>query len=1321
MRLKKKWKKGGKFYSEYPFLDPKCWQTLTRDSLRQAFVPVLPQVCLLIDYLHELGLVHCDLRFDNFMINGNPDNPRVVLTDMDFLCHADSMPNAKVFGTPEYIAPEILANEKVVIQSDSYSLGIALRLFTTHLKNNLTSDQKVEGIAIDQVEALSDSLTQGDLLHRPRLLIRALYQHELVTEFAYSQLLKSLLFMQLLTRFRTAPRSALNDTTMLMKFIQEENRIFGIHKDLSESLAAAHSKDRLRAFGVFKILLDKAAIERHVDYWYLSMNDKDLEEAYRSLEELKDSHRASVRTGNNAKSLRRTLEQAQTWKEDGKYERAFVFLKTTWDDFTSEQQEDLSSHAGFVYKELAYLASALNRIEESCSYYEKALALEDPNSGSYLELANRFADALYSKVDKDGAKRLVEKALMIAQTYTRDRSVLLLERTRAALLVLDGEYSAAATRLKELTAESLSSGFPDVAVLTSYSLGVLEWRRGEFRAAEKHMTSSIELAELHGMESETVFPLSMLSFLLNENGEYKQAEKIARRAIRNAVTPDSQRGLPFIFTSIVFSTTRTAKYKKAQHWLHRYLFRSQGNPDPNHLFGYYSMLGSLQLHEGSVDSAIETFYKALELDLEIVRHTYQSKLLHNLGLAMAYRGMSAECFQHASDARRILEGLSDPASVAELDLVELLNGHYNIEEQTYEIWANVLQTLVQQDCSYYASLCFIHLVITFDACEGYRALKLISPFMQVIENSTAPLFVAVKRMVKSLHGVKNASAIDIVVLKDVLHTLSRAGYLHATMVVARRIGKEYRQRNKLRLSRKFLMHSLQMAESLGNRLAVESLRRELNEFAAAEVHTQQLIDSIHGISQLWEQDSTYRQSLRQLVRFAVEQTGAERGVLLLRKAETSELYIASSYNVDNDSLQDIKDFSTSIPQNALGDSTPVLIEDAMRDQQTKGYRSVILHNIQSVACIPVTANDQILGTLYLDHHSIPALFGSDDLTYIKSIANFVAVVLKTLRENRSLSAANERLRDRLTGLGAEQTFVTEDPTMLKLFDKLPLVARGNISILISGESGTGKEILCDLIHKLSLRADRPLVKLNCAAISDDLIDSELFGIESKVATGVEQREGKFEAADGGTLFMDEVGDMSRRMQAKVLRALENQQFNRVGGRLPIHTDIRFIYATNRDLDAMVKKRIFRKDLLYRINAVSITIPQLRDRPGDIPLLVEHFQKLFRHTGPPPRFSMTAMTQLVDYDWPGNVRELRNFVEHSCMLYGGQEVTAKMLPKHMTLPNSGRSCSAAHVEKKQIQQALENSDWVQSRAAKLLGLPLSTFRRRVKKYRIIRSS
>jgi len=353
----------------------------------------------------------------------------------------------------------------------------------------------------------------------------------------------------------------------------------------------------------------------------------------------------------------------------------------------------------------------------------------------------------------------------------------------------------------------------------------------------------------------------------------------------------------------------------------------------------------------------------------------------------------------------------------------------------------------------------------------------------------------------------------------------------------------------------------------------------------------------------------------------------------------------------------------------------------------------------------------------------------DYLTKPCHIRELEAIINKAY-EKRQLRQENLILQSRLTYKEKAPDIVVKSHKMIDIMSVVRKVAASNAFVLVTGESGTGKEIVANTVHNFSPRCNGPFIDISCAAIQETLLESELFGYESGAFTGARQRKlGLLELAHGGTLFLDEIGEMSLTLQAKLLRVLETQMFFRVGGTKKVSVDVRFVAATNRDLDQYVAEGKFRSDLLFRINNFMIHLPPLRERPEDIPSLAEHF--LARTSGGRAmRISGDAMEQLNNYYWPGNVRELRNVIERAVILSSSDVITAEDLPlelraRHMPLIEDdememGVNGSLDELRRKQILTVLEQTGWHQGRASEILGISPSTLYRQLKSYGLTRS-
>src|SRR3990170_1479274 len=332
--------------------------------------------------------------------------------------------------------------------------------------------------------------------------------------------------------------------------------------------------------------------------------------------------------------------------------------------------------------------------------------------------------------------------------------------------------------------------------------------------------------------------------------------------------------------------------------------------------------------------------------------------------------------------------------------------------------------------------------------------------------------------------------------------------------------------------------------------------------------------------------------------------------------------------------------------------------------------------------------------------------------------------IEQVRERHRLLTENRELREALQGRHRIEGIIGESGQMLEVVSLVRRVAPSEASVLIRGESGTGKELIAKAIHFASPRAAGPLIRINCAALPETLLESELFGHEKGAFTGaLATRKGRFELADGGTLFLDEIGDLPLHLQVKLLRVLQEREFERVGSSRPVAVNVRLLAATHRDLEALVRAGRFRDDLYYRINVVSISLPPLRERREDIPLLLDHFVEKFSRRNGKRIGGLTrdAREALLRYDYPGNVRELENLVERAVILTRDEVIGLEDLPlgvKEREGETSGETSLTVLVEgleRRMIREALARADGVQTRAAEILGISERVLRYKLKKY------
>jgi Nif-specific regulatory protein len=402
--------------------------------------------------------------------------------------------------------------------------------------------------------------------------------------------------------------------------------------------------------------------------------------------------------------------------------------------------------------------------------------------------------------------------------------------------------------------------------------------------------------------------------------------------------------------------------------------------------------------------------------------------------------------------------------------------------------------------------------------------------------------------------------------------------------------------------------------------------------------------------------------------------------------------------------------SQTILNRVLEERLAVLTSDVQSDETYRDADSLLQRRVHSVLAVPLEGQDKVLGVLYLEASSAGARFDSDLLQLVTTLGNITALAIENARHLERLGGENRRLHEELN---IHHSMIGESKAMHEVYGFVSRVAGRDSTVLISGESGTGKELVARAVHMNSGRSDKPFVAINCAAITETLLESELFGHERGAFTGaVSQKKGKLEVAEGGTVFLDEIGELAVPMQAKLLRVLQEREFERVGGTRPIKLDVRLIAATNRDLKEASRNGAFRPDLYYRLNVVSLHMPALRERREDIPMLAAYFaaqyaEKVKRRVA---GISPEARTCLMRYEWPGNVRELENAIERAVVLGSTELILPDDLPESILEETaaSGEPVSALHdgireAKKVLIERAIEQANGNYTEAAKILGV------------------
>ena len=494
--------------------------------------------------------------------------------------------------------------------------------------------------------------------------------------------------------------------------------------------------------------------------------------------------------------------------------------------------------------------------------------------------------------------------------------------------------------------------------------------------------------------------------------------------------------------------------------------------------------------------------------------------------------------------------------------------------------------------------------------------------------------------------------------------------------------------------------------------------------------------AINEISQQMNAPYPLEEKMRKVLEILHEKMGMARGTLALLSSEGERLSIEIAHGLDDDAIKRGRYcIGEGITGKVVEAGEPIAVpnigEEPLFLNRTRARGRDLKRSKIAFLCAPIKIDQQTIGALSVDRLFEGDVSLDEDLKFLTTISSIIAQTVATYRiqeqEQEKLQSENIELKRELAKKFHPGNIIGESKRMNDVYAAIEMVSRTRSTVLLRGETGTGKELVAHAIHYASLRSKGPFVKISCAALPETLLESELFGYEKGAFTGATtSKPGRFEMADGGTLFLDEIGDIPASIQIKLLRVLQEKEFERVGGTKTIRADVRLIAATNRDLEKVIHEKQFREDLYYRLNVVPIFLPALRERQEDIPLLVSHFlEKANMENGKKVKdVSDPAMDYLMSYAWPGNIRELENAIERAVILCKTDTLEQELFP----IPGQKGHPAAIHVksimpvsaakeedlsgrlpdaverlERKMIQSALQKTGGNQRKAAKILGV------------------
>ncbi|HTE50748.1 MAG TPA: sigma 54-interacting transcriptional regulator [Kofleriaceae bacterium] len=539
-----------------------------------------------------------------------------------------------------------------------------------------------------------------------------------------------------------------------------------------------------------------------------------------------------------------------------------------------------------------------------------------------------------------------------------------------------------------------------------------------------------------------------------------------------------------------------------------------------------------------------------------------------------------------------------------------------------------------------------------------------------------------------------------------VYTIATASRRHEVSINGKR-----RKKHRLSHDDKIIIGAIEMRFSLMDEAP------PIEDEAAETVADLDAYQKLYDFSARLLQKHDLGELLHALMDAVVEITGADKGFLILMEGDNVDVKVARNLKRENiaDALSQLSD---SIIAKVIETHRPVVISDAMNDDEFSSSQSIIKLRLTSVICVPLLERGKLIGLIYVGNDSVVDLFQIETMQVLTVFSAQASLIISNAMLLDELKVDNQQLSRRLEDLHFGEIVGTSRP-MQEVFRKVEKVATTDISVLITGETGTGKELIAHEIHRRSPRRDRPFVTINCGAIPENLLESELFGhVKGSFTGAVANKAGKFQAADGGTLFLDEIGEMPLNLQVKILRAIQERVVVRVGDTRPEQVDIRILAATNRELEEEIRHARFREDLYYRLNVVNLHLPPLRERGDDIPVVARYLLSRYgkEYESRVKGFSPNAAVAIRKHDWPGNIREMENRIKKAIVLAEGNLIgpedlglSADTLPAILSL-----AAAKEKFQRDYINEVLTLNNGNRTKTARDLGVDPRTIFRHLEK-------
>jgi len=982
----------------------------------------------------------------------------------------------------------------------------------------------------------------------------------------------------------------------------------------------------------------------------------------------------------------------------------------------------------FLYRRLADLQHLTGSYDEALNNYRHALTLRPSADDVYVKIGKVYRD-------KGDHRAAIHWFTKLPESLSGDYLDALNQMAWTYVEINDLKHaSQAALKVKKLServgnTKSLADSF--------HNLAQIALRRDDYEEAVQHLHSSLEMKQRINDEYGMAVTENNLAIAHWKRGEIPEAESYYLHSLKLMEKIGDVKTVALLNNNLGIVYRQKEEWEKAlAHYEKSYQFyRKIG--DTKSLVAVYNNLAVAHHHRGEWTKAAELYRKSLDLSQQMDMETEQATTLHNLGRILLDMGDLEEAFELLQRSLELAKRLNDEEGTARVS-IEI--GRYWLEGG---FWERSLETLTQS-------------LSQFDSRGDADAARIFTLQAQIylktdkLRNAGSQLSKA-ERYYRKLNDVNGLGRVERLkaVLCSLRDELRRA---HEHFNKSREIFEQTQQEYELALTLLEMAHHYLRQWRARN--DPEDMQRALTHvrdaediftrFHAAarleETHTMavELLDLVStgllpACSRLNQLNTLYEVSklinsilnlellFDTTMRLVLQLLRAERGVLLLLNPETAQLEVVAGKEMDKETIRDVTKLSSSIIARVTKRGEPIICSDALSDSRFKKRKSVILHNIRSLLCVPLKTDQEVLGTIYVDSRLSNNVFTEHDRDFLVALANLVAVAIDRARLHQKLEKETVSLKREVVKRYSFQGLVGKNQKMQEVYSLIEKVSRTDSTVLITGATGTGKDLVAQAIHSLSNRRDNSILTVSCVAIPENLLESELFGHARGAFTGATTRKrGLFEVAHGGTLFLDEIGDAPPSIQAKLLRVLETGEIRRLGETDSRKVDVRVICATNKDLRREMEEGRFREDLFYRLNVVHIHLPPLTERREDIPIIADHFRRLYSKTYNKEikKFSKELIDFLCKHDWRGNVRELESRIATAVSMSDSDHITVDDLTVDEP-PETAKGFreSREFFEMSRIKQALNACNGNRTQAAQLLGIKRQQLQRYIKKYRI----